>query len=222
MKDYNRSPLMFLFDGKELPAEEQLLLQNTPYTLRSFPKDSIIAAQGKEVRALYALLSGKVRSEMITARGDSLYVGKMKAPFLLASIFLFSDGGSFPVAVTALGDVEIAFYQKEQVDRLLAQSPAFRSEFLKFTALQFQTLSNRLQLFSMKSILQKLVFHILSSSSDGVHFCFTERITDLASYFGVRRQSLSRILSQLSKNKLITFDNGKGTILDRQGLKNLI
>ena len=213
---------MFLFNGKELPAEEQLLLQNTPYTLRSFPKDSIIAAQGKEVRALYVLLSGKVRSEMITARGDSLYVGKMRAPFLLASIFLFSDEGSFPVAVTALEDVEIAFYQKEQVYRLLAQSPAFQAEFLKFTALQFQTLSNRLQLFSMKSILQKLVFYILSSSSDGVHFYFTERITDLASYFGVRRQSLSRILSQLTKNGLITFDNGKGKILDKQGLKNLI
>lgn len=201
--------------------EKDDFLEKSNYKALFFNKGDIIANQGEVVNYLYILLTGKVKTEMIAESGTILHIENIKAPYPLASAFLFAQNNRFPVDVIAEENSEVIKIPKEAVMRLLASNENFLKGYMAFNSNRTHFLSERIKLLSLKTIKGKLAQYILARSNNS-EFIVDMNQTKLAEYFGVTRPSLARSLSEMIHNHIITLDKNKGKILDLNALKEFI
>lgn len=203
--------------------DEEAFLENLKCSIKAYPKNELIIRQGDVCDALYMLMVGSVKTEMITDSGNILGIEIIKAPRPLAPAFLFSDNNHFPVDVTSLEEVEIMKIPKAEIMRLMTTNPDFMSSFMTHNANRTQFLTNRLQLLSIKTIKGKLAHFLLENSpAEGKPFEINRNQTELADFFGVARPSLARSLSEMVQENIISINKKEYTILNYKALRELL
>lgn len=218
----NHDLLFFCAMCRDKSEEEIAKLKCTiPHAVKEFKRGNCIAYQNDKVSYLYMLTKGRVKTEIVSNSGFSLPVEEISAPYPLAAAFLFADNNRFPVEVTALEDCELLLISKETVEKQMAKCSGFLRGFMAFNANRMQYLSERLKLFAQKGIKAKIAYYILSKESNGT-FQLGRSVSSLAEYFGVERPSLSRAISELVRDHIITFDSGNGRIVDSHALMELL
>jgi len=201
--------------------EREKFLSEITYTTKLFKKGECIAQQGEIVNSLYILLKGSAKAEMLSDSETVLDMETVKAPNLLAPALLFSADNRFPVDIVALEDCEIILISKDSIVKQLSSNEEFLQGFMKFNSNRVHFLSERLKLLSTKTIKGKIAQYILARSTHQ-HFTLDRKLTELAEYFGVTRPSLSRSLSEMIEEGIISLKRKNGIILDPLKLKNLI
>lgn len=193
------------------------------FSIKNFRKNDVLFRQGDTCDALYVVMSGSVKTEMITESGNLIPIEQIKAPRPLAPAFLFSDKNVFPVDVTAISDVELLRIPKAEVIRLMTIRPDFMQQFMTHNANRTQFLTQRLQLLSIKTIKGKLAHLLLENyQREGKTFILDKNQTELAEYFGVARPSLARSISELIDDGIIGINKKEYTILKLNNLKELL
>jgi len=217
MKDLFMSPIF-----KNVPFNERGdFLDKLKFRLKNYKKGERIADQGDIVDALYILIDGSVKTEMISEAGSILSIETIRAPRPLAPAFLFAENNRFPVDVTALEDCEVMSIPKMEVMKLLSSNETFLNGYMAFNSDRTQFLSERLKLFSIKTIKGRLAQYILERTKDG-KFVIERTQAELAEYFGVARPSLSRSLSEMVHENIIKLEKRSGEILNLNSLKELL
>jgi len=205
-----------------IPVDErEKFLNEITYKTKFLKEGELIAQQGDIVNALYILLKGSAQAEIISDSRTVLNMEIVKAPNLLAPALLFAANNQFPVDVVALEDCEIILISKDSIVKQLSSNQAFLQGFMKFNSNRVNFLSERLKLLSTKTIKGKLAQYILARTKD-MDFTLDRKQTDLAEYFGVTRPSLSRSLSEMIEEGIISLKRKTGTILNPEKLKDLI
>jgi CRP-like cAMP-binding protein len=193
------------------------------FSIKNYRKKEIVFHQGDTCDALYIVMTGSVKTEMITESGNLMPIETIHAPRPLAPAFIFSDLNQFPVEVTAITAVELLRIPKTEVMRLMTLKSDFMQQFMTHNANRTQFLTQRMQLLSIKTIKGKIAHLLLQKhQSDGLTFTLSKNQTELAEYFGVARPSLSRSLSEMVEEKIISFDKNKYKILNLNYLKELL
>ena len=167
------------------------------------------------------LSKGSVKTEMVADSGMTIPIATMSAPYPLAAALIFADDNRFPVDIIAIEDCEIIRITKKSLERQIAACPGFLRGFLGFNANRLQFLSERLKIFAQKGIKAKVAYYILQRAKQG-HFELGQSVASLASYFGVERPSLSRAISEMSRDGIIEYKDGAGRIVNANKLKELL
>lgn len=203
--------------------DKDLFPSDLKYTIKAYPKNIRIFSQGDLCDALYVLISGSVKTEMITENGNLLGIEIISSPRPLAPAFLFSDNNRFPVDVTALEEVEVLRIPKDEVIRMMTTQPDFMRQFLTHNANRTQFLTNRLQLLSIKTIKGKIAHFILEQMGlQGNPFKINRNQTELAEFFGVARPSLARSLSEIIEEGIIEVNKKEYKVIDQKKLRELL
>jgi CRP-like cAMP-binding protein len=195
-------------------------LKGLHYTIRRYRKGDVIAYQGDVVNALYILLEGSVKTEMILESGMVMNIENIIAPNPLAPAFLFAEKNDFPVDVIALEECALMIIPKESVLKQLAACEPFLKSYISFNSNKTNFLSERIKLLSVKTIKGKLAQYILKRSHN-LEFVLDKNQTQLAEYFGVTRPSLARSLSEIIEEGIIKLHKKEGKILDVEKFKEL-
>ena len=204
-------------------SEEEIenLKCSIPHSVSKYKRGEYVAYQGDRVSSLEMLVKGKVRTEIVSSSGLALSMGEIAAPSPLAAAFLFADDNKFPVDVIALEESEVVFISKESVEAQMAKCPGFLRGFMAFNANRMQYISERLKVFAQKGIKGKIAYYLMQREKNG-EFELGQSVSSLAQYFGVERPSLSRALSEMADDGIISFDSGRGKILDNEKLQALL
>jgi len=207
---------------RNIPVNErETFFNELNFKTKFFKKGEWIAQQGDVVRALYILLKGSVKAEMVSEAGTVLNIETIYAPNPLAPAFLFAESNRFPVDVVALEDCEIVIIPKESVMKQLACNSTFLQQFMAFNSNRAHFLSERLKFLSTKTIKGKLAQYILARTVK-MDFTLNMSQTALAEYFGVTRPSLSRSLSEMINERIISLKGKNGKIHNLKKLKELV
>lgn len=218
-KELSQCPICNGLDIKD----EESFLDDIRCSTKVYPPNQQIISQGDLCDALCVLLSGSVKTEMITENGNLLQIEVIKAPRPLAPAFLFSDNNTFPVNVTTLEETELMKIPKEEIIKLMMTNPRFMQNYLTHNANRTQFLTNRLQLLSIKTIKGKLANYFLEQSGYSTKpFMIDRNQTELAEFFGVARPSLARSLSEMIQDGIISNHKKEYRIIDLNQLKNLL
>ena len=142
-------------------------------------------------------------------------------PAPLAPAFLFAENNEFPVDVVALEDCEVIVVSKESVMKQLACNETFLQGFMAFNSNRTHFLSERLKFLSTKTIKGKLAQYILARTNN-TDFCMDLNQTALAEYFGVTRPSLSRSLSEMISEEIVSLKGKHGKVLNFTKLRKLV
>lgn len=201
--------------------ERDNFLNGLQIKTKYYKKGEWIAQQGDSINSLYLLIKGSVKTEMISESGATLNIEIIHAPNPLASAFLFAQNNHFPVDVTALDNCTIITASKLSIMQQLANNEAFLQSFLAFNASRAHFLSERLKFLSIKTIKGKFAQYIFSKSTKS-DFILSMNRTELAEYFGVARPSLSRSISEMINEGVISIKGKRGKILNITKLQEMI
>ena len=206
---------------RNIPVDErERFMAELTFKTKSFKKGTRIVNQGDVVNALYILLKGSVKAETVSESGAVLNIETIHAPNPLAPAFLFADNNLFPVDVVALEECEIVLVSKDSIIKQLAANETFLQGFMTFNANRVHFLSERLKILSTKTIREKLAQYIWARTKD-MDFNLDRTQTALAEYFGVTRPSLSRSLSEMIDEGIISLKGKQGKVLDLGKLKKI-
>lgn len=217
----DRKMLFFCSYCRDKTDEELLDIDcHIDHSISRYDRNRYIAHQGDPIRDLFMLLEGQVRTEMVSSTGIVLPVSVIDAPAPLVAGFLFATDSRFPVDVIATEPCRVARIPRSAVEEQMAACTGFLRGFLTFSADRMRALSDRIQVFGHKGIKSKVAHHILLREHQG-EFSMGHSLTWLAEYFGVERPSLSRAISELVRDGIIAYRNGRGTILNATALREM-
>ena len=192
--------------------------------INNYTKNEMVAFRNDPCEKLAIILSGSVVGEMLDYSGKAIKVEDIRAPRPLAPAFLFGKKATFPVNIISTDKTSILFIDKIEVIRLFQINSIFLQNYLDIICNKTHFLSEKIWFISFKTIKQKFCHYLLSNIQEGSNSVFIHKSQrELADYFGVARPSLTRVISELSSEGIISSDRKKTfTILDKEQLINLI
>lgn len=178
-----------LFSGGNKELIDNILQEN-PARHRLYAKGDIIALQGYACKQLYLLCSGSAYARMVSEEGREFTLDTLSAPEVLASSFIFSTDGIFPVTIIAASDCSIWLISREAMLRILKADQTVMQNYLRVISDHSMFLSNRLVEFALQTLSSRIVSYIESNGP-------ISNLQGTAFILGVARPSLSRAVSQL-------------------------
>lgn len=217
--DLSRCPL---FAGLS-ETEIQELIEFGVEETRTLKKNEYLARQGEEIKYLYLLIKGVVRTEMITKEGNLLEIEFIDAVRPLAPAFMFAHENRFPVDVIAMETCTFLLIPKALWLKRMMANETLLQHFLQLNSNMIVFLSKKLQMVSMKSLKGKLSLYILENTTpEKNYFILKRNRTQLAEYFGVQRPSLARTMSELIDAGIISIEKRKITVNNRMALNKMV
>ncbi len=221
MLDYDIStcPLFTEIDMTEQEAFLTRLVSNK----NIYEKGQTVARQGDEIKHLYLLVKGTVRTEMITQEGNLLEIEFINAVRPLAPAFMFAQNNRFPVDVITIDECHFLLIPKDVWLSEMMRNETLLTNFLRLNSNMTVFLSQKLQMISIKSLKGKLSLFILEhTTEEKKSFTLKRNRTQLAEYFGVQRPSLARTINELVEKDIIAIDKREVTVLKRDELRKVL
>lgn len=187
---------------------------------RSFKKDTILLDPQNDVSCVWFLRKGLVRQYVVSENGEEV------------TIHFFRPGAIFPLMLVAANipnrfyfqastNIEVQEFTKKKMMEILESNPKLLMEVTVKFALGLNGLSQRVEVLSTKNTEKKL-YLLLDYFAKQFGQEKNSRLTieiplthaEIAAWIGVRRETVSRELSNLTKLGLLSTDKGFFTIDD--------
>lgn len=191
-----------------LPETKEDMLKNSLFT-RELSKNTIVLRQGEKCEKLIILIEGVCEGEITNENGKAITVEQMKSPHVLAPAFLFSSNPISPVSVETKSFCILAEISKENLLNYAMKDKTLLLNILTIISDKARFLSSRLSSTVFKSLRGRVCEYILSLPMENGKVNLPYNIEKLAEYLGVSRPSLSRVLSNLSSEKILTHNKGE-------------
>lgn len=209
-----------LFEG--LPADEieQIAAISTEQSCR---RGTSLFMEGDEGDGFYVVLSGRVKIFKLSAEGkeQTLHLFGAGEPF--GEVALFA-GKRFPANAEAMEDGRVLFFPREAFAGLIRENPSVAMNLLALLSVRLRRFTALIEDLSLKEVPGRFSAYLLYLSRErdgGLELDLDVTKAQLASLLGTIPETLSRILSRLSRQGLIESDGRKIRILDRRRLEEL-
>lgn len=195
------------------------ILNKINYKIINLKKEENFAFRDDEVKGLYIVILGKLFAEMSSDNGGVKKIEDLEPRSIIASAFIFGKSNKFPVDVFAKEDSLIFFVEKKEFLKMLQLDLKIMENTLNLISQKAQFLSQKVwQGVNYKTIKEKLANYILKNM-DKNEIEFRPSINEVANSFGIRRPSLSRILSSFVEDGILERKGRKFIIKDIKKLK---
>ncbi len=210
MYKLNDLPLFSTLDENQI-SELQAAVQ-----VRKYEKDSIVFYEGDESKYLYILLDGIVRLYKTNPKGKQIHMHNFEAPEAIA-LFVAFEKMPFPASCEFLTEGAIGLLPLEKFHDCLNDS--------NFSKALVVALAKRMKMLA--TLLHKeTIYSSEAKIADLLHNnpSVFERLknTEIAAMLNMTPETLSRTLSKLKKENIITADEHIVTILDEAALLNIV
>ncbi len=193
----------------------------TSYRMEHYKAGEYIAYKGEVVTELSMLEKGSIVVETVLDSGLLLTSRVRKAPFPIGAVALFAKDNRYRVNIKAREESTFSVVSRNEIEERMVNCRTFLHSFIAYNAEMVDVFASHLSLLTHKNLRAKLAYYIFTRSK-GQEFKFDKRVGELATYLCVERPSLSRAISQLVDDGIITYSRGEGKILNAQALKELL
>ncbi len=171
----------------------------------------------------YFLEQGEIKLYRLSIDGAEKVIELIRAGQTFAEAMMFMDAGFYPVNAQALVDCQLIRVEMVVFRDLLEHSPKTSLKILGYMSQRLHGLVQEIDQLTLQNAKNRVIQFILREIPvDATVSCQLEWSTPktvLASRLSVRPETFSRILQQLSQEKLIKVDRKSIEILDINGLK---
>ena len=189
------------------------------------PKGEMLFLSGEPARGLFVVICGKIRAFQQNEDGREQVMYVDVAGSVLGDVPVFDDG-PYPVSAISEADADVLFIEKGDIRELCASYPSLALAALRLMAAKVRKHAALVEVLSLHEVGQRLALFLLSETEAATFgnnhpMAFLLRLSNhqIASRIGTVRDVVSRALTRLKHEGLISLDDRKVTILDLQGLK---
>ncbi|WP_116473183.1 FNR family transcription factor [Zobellella maritima] len=202
-----------------LNSDELDELDNIIERKKPIQKGQTLFNAGEELKSLYAIRAGTVKSYTITEQGDEQITAFHLAGDLVG--FDAINTGVHPSFAQALETAMVCELPYDILDELSGKMPRLRQQIMRLMSNEIQGDQQMILLLSKKTAEERLAafLHGLSIRYSQRGFSAREfRLTmtrgDIGNYLGLTVETVSRLLGRFQKNKLIEVDGKYIRILE--------
>ncbi len=199
------------------------LIEKMKFHFLKYPDGEQVVTYGEECDHLKFLISGEIRSELVTLNEKVRITENIQAPNVLAPNHLFGRDTYFPANLYAVGTVGIMQIEKGSVVQMLQEEPIFLINLLNILSRQSQKAHESFIALSSNELKERLAFWILSlTHRKATQIRIMCKQKDLYSFFGVQRSVFLATLDELKEEEIIDYTAKEILVLDRPALKEML
>lgn len=215
---------------KNVPIFSQLLeadlkkLENISKE-RFYKKGALVISEGNKGEAIYIIKTGKVKIYKTSSDGREIILDIKDAGKIFAEVTLF-NGGMNPATVAAIEDSVIYCINNNDIEMLIKNNPDMALEIIKVLNKRLQEAQAKIKNMALNDTyvrVSQMLLRLSEKYGDLKNGVIELNINltreELASLAGTSRETVSRILSQFSKEKILKISGRKITILDINKIK---
>ncbi|MEB8434464.1 Crp/Fnr family transcriptional regulator [Cocleimonas sp. KMM 6892] len=188
----------------EVAKYEQLLKRIVQFC---YPKKSVLFLENSPADAMYVVRKGMIKLEETLSDGNPRIVRIIKRGGVAGLETFLDSGQRFDQTAITLQHTEICRIPYDVVETLLKSEPDFYKSVLKEWHQQIEASNRVIVEFSTGSLKQRLACVLLMLIEEANHNLNVEldmvHIDDMAALTGVTRESVSRILSEFKRKKIL-------------------
>lgn len=205
-------------------AEIEKFLEDNVYNIKEYTKNDVFALAEDRVNHLMIVIHGSLIARMVSESGKYIQIDKIDSGRIVAPAMLFASHNVFPVNVIPDEATSVFFMHKDSFLKAMHRNEKLLHNFIRIISDINRFLSTKIHSLSLKTIRGKLAEYILKEADkqgEGTTITFSITKQELADKFAVARQALSRSLSELEEEGLISIKGKKIEILNRDKLREV-
>lgn len=187
-------------------------------------------AEGQPYRGMFVVLSGLAVVYKLSGEGRMLILEVCRPGDALAEGPLFEEhDAGYPAHARTTRESEILFLPADDFRPFLRRHPEVAWEMLKDFAARLKELSLRLEGVTLREVTSRVARYLLREAGAGGASAAGRPVLllpltkgSIASYLGTAHETLSRTLAKLIRDKVISVEGKRVTILDRRKLERLL
>lgn len=189
---------------------------------RTFTKGEELYAEGEAADFFYKVISGTVRICKVLNDGRR----QIESFHLAGDMFGLECGAEHRFTAEAIDDLVVVSYRSRRIDGLIRDNPDLGSELMTSVMASLDRARDHMVLLGRKSAREKIASFLLDIAgrlTDGDRFDLPMQRTDIADHLGLTIETVSRTLTQMARDGLITLAAcGRSVVLsDRESLEAL-
>lgn len=178
--------------------------------IKEYSPNTTIFKEGDECFNVGIILNGSIKIASYSLLGNELIFNTLNKNQIFGNNLLFSSFPFYKGNVIALTNTQIAYINKNDLLKILKNNNAFLEEYLKIQSDFGKELNAKIKLLSFNNAKERLLF-FLEENNGKYEF---KTISALAKELNLERESLSRTITKLIKEKII-YRDGKLLILNK-------
>lgn len=207
---------------KNLQKEDYSLLVSDA-TSKKYKKDSIIFEEGDEAEHLYLVEKGKVKLFRTRKGSEKEEIVCLILPsgfFCLAPLL---NQRQFHISAKALEETEMILLKKQSILKLMNESHDFAKNIIQVLAGKECDLCEEVCNLSLATTKERLAKYLLDEykRNDRKSFSLPVNQSQLASFLGTVRETLSRDLAGLKKARIIVIKDHRVKIVEPKELTSI-
>ncbi len=191
-----------------------------------FKKGERIFEEGGLATGIYFLYKGRIKVHKSWGDEKQLILHFAKEGDMIGYRGLGADR-TYPVAATALDEVTVCFIDIAFFETTLQVNHQFTYSLMQFYANELLAAEQRMRNLAHMDVKGRIAETLLmlkdsfgQSDSGAVDITFSRQ--DMASYSGTTYETFFRVINDLVKEKMVSLNGKAITILDEEGLEQLI
>jgi CRP/FNR family transcriptional regulator len=212
--------------GSLTRSELQLLAHHA--MVRRLARGDILFVVEEEAQGLFVIVSGSVRAFRVSSEGREQVIHVEHAGATLAEVPVFDDG-AYPATASAEEDSVVLFIDKRDFRQFLLAYPQIAVAALKLLAGRLRRHAELVESLSLREVGQRLAQLFLSeaeasgsSNSGRMEVTLPLSHQQLAARVGSVREVVTRALTRLQKDGLISLDGRQLVIFDHDRLASYV
>ena len=165
-------------------------------------KDEILFHEGETCQNIGILLNGEIEIVSYTSYGSEIVFNTIRNGGLFGQNLLFSSEPFFRGNVIAKVDSLILLLNEQIFTKILQNNPYFLKNYLKMQSNFTKELNGKIKLLSIESAEERIMFYVGERQPLKL-----KSVSALSREIGLARETVSRKLNKLIKNKKIVEHN---------------
>ena len=197
-------------------AKERIEELKDSIHIRQYQKKSILFYEGDNGEYVYILLEGKVKLYKTSPKGTQVQINRLVAPNLIGEFACF-EKESFPATCEFITDGVVGLLHFDKLYEYL-NNATFSLEIIKSLTRKVLVLSSLVHQETILSSEAKVADLLIKKES-----IFNRlKNNEIASILNISPETFSRILTKFKKESIITLENHKIKLLNRDALFYII
>ena len=177
---------------------------------KTYEPNITIFKEGDECLYVGIIIEGSIKIASYSLLGNELVFNNLNKDQIFGNNLIFSSHPFYKGNVISLSNTTIAYINKADLLKILKNNNSFLEEYLKIQSDFGKELNSKIKLLSFNSAKERLLFFL---DENGGSYEF-KTISALAKELNLERESLSRTITKLVKEKII-YRDGKLLILNK-------
>ena len=205
---------------KSLPKDVQEDLVNHSDHIQ-YPKGKIIAQEGDKIDSVLIIRHGRIKTCRYDASGEEYIMDVLHEGQAIWHDMFLNDY-TYHYNIVTLSTTMVCKIKRIDFMHLLTKYPNATMSLIAMLSTELQEAKEKAQLLSVRQPLIRLAGFLISKDTTCTNHVIRMKLDDIAASIGLRAETVSRCISKLEEQQLITrLGQGKLKVTNRSKLSEL-